>query len=171
MTEIIVREAQASDAQNLINFLNQVGQESHFLTLDDAGILMSEAEMADYLDQISEKDNNAYLLALLDDEIVGVISLTADFHIRIRHIGDLFIAVKREAQGYGIGQLLMTDMLDFVAEVGVIKRLELQVQKRNEKAVHLYQKNGFVIESTRRFGARDEFGKLIDVLEMVKFFD
>lgn len=171
MTEIIVREAQASDAQNLINFLNQVGQESHFLTLDDAGILMSEAEMADYLDQIVGKDNNAYLLALLDHEIVGVISLTADFHIRIRHIGDLFIAVKREAQGYGIGQLLMADMLDFVAEVGIIKRLELQVQKRNEKAVHLYQKNGFVIESTRRFGARDEFGKLIDVLEMVKFFD
>ncbi len=65
----------------------------------------------------------------------------------------------------------MTDMLEFIQEIGVIKRLELQVQKRNERAIHLYQKHGFEIESTRKFGARDESGTLIDVLEMVIFFD
>lgn len=170
MTEIIVREAQASDAQNLIDFLNQVGKESHFLTLDEVGILMTREQMSEYLQQIAEKDNNVYLLALLEDEIAGVVSLTADFHERIRHIGDLFIAVRQEFQGYGIGKLLLADMLDFVKEVGVIKRLELQVQKRNQKAVHLYQKYGFEIESIRKFGARDESGQLIDVLEMVQFF-
>ena len=36
-TEIIVREAEAKDASALINFLNIVGSESHFLTLDEAG--------------------------------------------------------------------------------------------------------------------------------------
>lgn len=171
MTEIIVREATPQDAQNLINFLNQVGQESHFLTLDEAGILLTTVQMSDYLAQVAEKDNNAYLLALADDQIAGVISLTADFHERIRHIGDLFIAVSQDFQGYGIGQILMADLIDFIQEVGVIKRLELQVQKRNERATHLYQKHGFDIESTRKFGARDEFGNLIDVLEMVRFFD
>ena len=93
MTEIIVREAEPKDAQKLINFLNQVGKESHFLTLDEVGILMTATQMSEYLAQIAEKDNNAYLLALVNDEIAGVISLTADFHERIRHIGDLFIAV------------------------------------------------------------------------------
>ncbi|GHU36089.1 N-acetyltransferase [Bacilli bacterium] len=171
MTEIIVREAAPQDAKNLIDFLNQVGKESHFLTLDEAGILLTEAQMSEYLAQIAEKDNNAYLLALVEDKIAGVISLTADFHDRIRHIGDLFIAVSQDFQGYGIGHILMTDMLDFIQEVGVIKRLELQVQKRNDRAIHLYQKHGFEMESTRKFGARDEFGTLIDVLEMVKFFD
>ncbi|GAX47224.1 GNAT family N-acetyltransferase [Pseudolactococcus reticulitermitis] len=171
MTEIIVREAAPQDAKNLIDFLNQVGKESHFLTLDEAGILLTEAQMSEYLAQIAEKDNNAYLLALVDNQIAGVISLTADFHDRIRHIGDLFIAVSQDFQGYGIGHILMTDMLDFIQEVGAIKRLELQVQKRNDRAIHLYQKHGFEMESTRKFGARDEFGTLIDVLEMVKFFD
>ena len=65
----------------------------------------------------------------------------------------------------------MADMLEFIQEIGVIKRLELQVQKRNERAIHLYQKNSFEIESIRKFGARDELGNLIDVLEMVRFFD
>lgn len=171
MTEIIVREAEPKDAQNLINFLNQVGKESHFLTLDEVGILMTATQMSEYLAQIAEKDNNAYLLALVNDEIAGVISLTADFHERIRHIGDLFIAVSQNFQGYGIGHILMADMLEFIQEIGVIKRLELQVQKRNERAIHLYQKNSFEIESIRKFGARDELGNLIDILEMVRFFD
>ena len=30
MTEIIIREAQAQDAEQLITFLNGVGKESHF---------------------------------------------------------------------------------------------------------------------------------------------
>ena len=46
MTEIIVREAEPKDAQNLINFLNQVGKESHFLTLDEVGILMTATQMS-----------------------------------------------------------------------------------------------------------------------------
>lgn len=171
MTEIIVREAEPKDAQKLINFLNQVGKESHFLTLDEVGILMTATQMSEYLAQIAEKDNNGYLLALVNNEIAGVISLTADFHERIRHIGDLFIAVSQNFQGYGIGHILMADMLEFIQEIGVIKRLELQVQKRNERAIHLYQKNSFEIESIRKFGARDELGNLIDVLEMVRFFD
>ena len=60
MTEIIIREAQAQDAEQLITFLNGVGKESHFLTLDDAGILMTTEQMATYLSQIYEKDNITY---------------------------------------------------------------------------------------------------------------
>lgn len=171
MTEIMIREAQAQDAEQLITFLNCVGKESHFLTLDDAGVLMTPQQMATYLSQIYEKENNLYLLALLDDKLVGVISVTADFHERVRHIGELFIAVGTDFQGYGIGQLLMTDLLDYIVEMGIIQRLELQVQKRNSKAVHLYEKYGFEVESTKKYGARDEHGQLIDVLEMVQFFD
>lgn len=171
MAEIIIREAQSYDAKQLIDFLNIVGKESHYLTLDEAGILMTTEQMALYLSQIQQKDNNLYLLAFLEDEIVGVSSVTADFHERIRHIGELFIAVSKKYQGYGIGRLLMSDLLAYIQEAGVIKRLELQVQKRNEKAVLLYEKFDFQLESTRTFGARDESGKLIDVLEMVRFFE
>lgn len=171
MTEIVIREAQAQDAEQLISFLNSVGKESHFLTLDDAGILMTTEQMATYLSQIYEKDNNTYLLALIGDKLAGVISVTADFHERVRHIGELFIAVAQDFQGYGIGQLLITDLLDYILAGGIIKRLELQVQKRNTRAVHLYNKYGFKIESTKKYGARDEHGQLIDVLEMVQFFD
>ncbi|MFC4651957.1 GNAT family N-acetyltransferase [Lactococcus nasutitermitis] len=170
-TEVIVREAKSSDSLPLIKFLDKVGAESHFLTMDDAGILMGEEEMSEYLIQISEKDNNAYFLALVNGEIAGVLAVTADFHYRIRHIGDIFIAVANAFQGYGIASILFGDMIDWVVELGVIKRLELTVQKRNEKARHLYEKFEFECESVRKNGARDEHGNLIDVCEYVRFFE
>ncbi|MDR0199593.1 MAG: GNAT family N-acetyltransferase [Streptococcaceae bacterium] len=168
--EITIREAVKSDAAALIDFLSLVGGESHYLTMDDAGPLISEADMADYLTQIAEKDNNAYFLALANGEIMGVLSVTADFHYRVRHIGDIFIAVKSDSKGLGIGTLLFEDMLDWVKELGVIKRLELTCQKRNAAAVHLYEKMGFALEAEKKYGARDENGNLITTLQMVRFF-
>ena len=61
--ELVIREAEPQDAKSLIDFLNQVGKESDYMTLDDA--------------------------------IAGLVSITADFHERIRHIGQVFIVVKR----------------------------------------------------------------------------
>ncbi|WP_081165245.1 GNAT family N-acetyltransferase [Lactococcus garvieae] len=169
-TELLIREATKEDSAKLIAFLDQIGKESHFLTLDEAGILMSETQMEDYLEQISQKDNNAYFLAFLGEEIAGVLHITADFHYRIRHIGDIFIAVASKFQGYGVASFLFTDALEWVEETGVIKRLELTVQKRNKAAIHLYEKFGFELEAIQKYGARDEDGHLIDVCEMVKFF-
>ncbi|MBL3715811.1 GNAT family N-acetyltransferase [Lactococcus garvieae] len=169
-TELLIREARKKDSSKLIAFLDQVGKESHFLTLDEAGILMTESQMEEYLEQLFQKDNNAYFLAFLGEEIAGVLHITADFHYRVRHIGDIFIAVASKFQGYGIGTFLFEDALEWVEEIGVLKRLELTVQKRNKAAIHLYEKFGFTIEAIQKYGARDEHGNLIDVYVMVKFF-
>lgn len=169
-TELLIREARKEDSSKLIAFLDQVGKESHFLTLDEAGILMTEPQMEEYLEQILQKDNNAYFLAFLGEEIAGVLHITADFHYRVRHIGEIFIAVASKFQGYGIGTFLFEDALEWIEETGVLKRLELTVQKRNKAAIHLYEKFGFTIEAIQKYGARDEHGNLIDVFAMVKFF-
>lgn len=170
-TELIVREANGADSSRVIEFLNKVGTESNFLTIDEVGILISEAEMTDFLNQQAEKDNNAYFLAFVGDEIAGILHLTADYHYRVRHIAELFIAVSEDYQGYGIGTILLEDALEWVEEVGTIKRLELTVQARNKKARHLHEKFDFELENVKKWGARDENGQLIDVCEYVLFFD
>lgn len=169
-TEVIVREATLADSKKLIEFLNIVGKESDFLTLDEVGILLTESQMSEYLQQVIDKDNNAYFLAFVNDEIAGVLSVTADFHIRVRHIGDLFVAVRKKYQGLGIASFLFEDMIHWVKELGVLKRLELTCQKRNTTAVHLYEKFGFSIEAVKKYGARVETDELIDTLQMVRFF-
>ncbi len=46
--ELCLREAEKTDA-DLIAFLNQVGSESDYMTLDEAGILMNQEEMASFM--------------------------------------------------------------------------------------------------------------------------
>ena len=52
-----------------------------------------------------------------------------------------------------------------------IRRLELTVQARNKRAVHLYQKFGFGIEGTKKRGARTKNGEFLDVYLMAKLID
>lgn len=162
--ELILRGAGKSDAAALLAFFKQVGSESSYLTLDEAGVQLKEEQLAVYLEETEEKSNNAYFLAFVEGKLVGVLSVTADYHERVRHIGEVFVAVLSDYQGLGIASFLFEGMLEWVLEVGVIHRLELICQARNQPAVALYEKQGFTCEAKLKWGARDENGQLIDTL-------
>ena len=63
--------------------------------------------------------------------------------------------------------ILMTD----TEASGILRRLQLTVQTRNQGAVHLYQQHGFVIEGRQERGAYIEEGKFIDVYLMGRLID
>lgn len=84
-----------------------------------------------------------------DDRILGLVSLTnidyinrsAQFHIMI---GD------SDNQGKGIGTFAVTKMLDHAFKNMNLYRIELGVLESNSRAIHLYEKVGFVHEGTKR---------------------
>ena len=169
--ELALREAEQMDAANVIAFLNQVGAESDYMTLDEAGILMDEGQMDSFIQHQAESENQLYLLALLDDEIAGLVSITADFHERIRHIGQVFIVVKKAFWNQGLGRILLEEALDWAENNSILRRLELTVQVRNERAVHLYKELGFEIEGLQKRGAYLTEGIFLDVYLMGKLID
>ena len=169
--ELALREAEKADAADLIRFLNQVGAESDYMTLDEAGILMDEDQMVQFIQRQAESDNQLYLLALLDNEIAGIVSITADFHERIRHIGQVFIVVKKAFWNQGLGRILLEEAVDWAENGSSLRRLELTVQVRNERAVHLYKELGFEIEGLQKRGAYLREGIFLDVYLMGKLID
>ncbi|MBP2623523.1 GNAT family N-acetyltransferase [Streptococcus oricebi] len=169
--ELELREAQEMDAASLVTFLNQVGRESDYMTLDEAGILMTEDQMREFVSRQEETDNQLYLVAFLDQELAGVLSITADFHERIRHIGQVFVVVKKAFWNQGLGRILLEEALDWAKSSQIIRRLELSVQVRNERAVHLYQSLGFEIEGRQARGAYLREGEFLDVYLMGKLID
>ncbi|MDO4667114.1 MAG: GNAT family N-acetyltransferase [Streptococcus sp.] len=169
--DVFLREASENDAHDLIEFLNQVGTESDYMTLDEAGILMTEEEMRQFIIHQETSVNQLYLLLFLRDKIAGVVSITADFHERIRHIGQLFMVVKKEFWGYGLGRILLEEALNWAQDSGVLRRLELTVQVRNQRAVRLYSSLGFEIEATQKRGAYLTEGEFLDVYSMSKLID
>lgn len=166
--ELLIREAEAGDASTLIHFLDQVGAESDFMTLDEEGIGLSESEMALFIERQAQSDNQLYLLAFLDDRLAGLLSITADQHQRVRHIGDLFIVVAKAYQNQGLGRILLEEGLEWAEQYSqTIRRLQLSVQKRNEAAVHLYRDLGFALEGIQERGAYVD-GEFVDVYLMGK---
>ena len=85
--DLLVREAEVQDASVLIALLDQIGQESSFTSLDENGIAMTASEMRHFIDKQAQSDNQITLLAFLNDELAGVINITADQRPRVRHIG------------------------------------------------------------------------------------
>lgn len=169
--DLLVREAEVEDAAVLISLLNQIGQESEFTSLDPAGILMDESDMQAFIMKQAQSDNEITLLAFLNDELSGVINITADQRPRVRHIGDIFLAIKKSFWGHGLGSILMEEAIEWAKSSASIRRLQLTVQKRNLAAVHLYKKMGFIIEGLQERGACIEGGVFLDVYQMGKLID
>ena len=169
--ELLIREAETQDALDLIALLDQIGHESSFTSLDENGIAMSESEMELFIDQQAQSENQITLLAFLNDELVGVVNITADQRPRVRHIGDVFLGIKKAYWGNGLGSILMEEAIEWAQSSGSIRRLQLTVQKRNTAAVHLYEKMGFRIEGLQERGACIEGGEFLDVYLMGQLID
>lgn len=164
--EIVFAEAQSSDAAAFIDFMNQVAVETDYLVMDETGFRFSQQEMETIFEAGLEKPNELCLLAKIDSEVIGAISVKSSQQFRISHIGNIFIAVKKDYWGYGIGSILLDEVIRWAEEMDLLKRLELTVQVRNQAAVHLYQKFGFKIEGTQKRGARTDKGEWLDLYYM-----
>ena len=169
--ELLIREAEPKDAAELVAFLNRVSVETDFTSLDRDGILLTSEEMAIFLNKQASWDNQITLLAFLNDKIAGIVNITADQRKRVRHIGDLFIVIGKKYWNNGLGSLLLEEVVEWAQASGILRRLQLTVQTRNQAAVHLYQKHGFVIEGRQERGAYIEEGDFIDVYLMGRLID
>ena len=169
--ELLIREAEVEDAAALVSFLNRVSVETDFTSLDGDGILLTSEEMAIFLNKQASWDNQITLLAFLNDKIAGLVNITADQRKRVRHIGDLFIVIGKKYWNNGLGSFLLEEVVEWAQASGILRRLQLTVQTRNQVAVHLYQKHGFVIEGRQERGAYIEEGDFIDVYLMGRLID
>ncbi|SJZ88978.1 Protein N-acetyltransferase, RimJ/RimL family [Pilibacter termitis] len=170
MTEVSIniREAVPEDAEELLKTLNQIRQETDFLTMDETDMAISIEEEMEHLARIYDSENNVLLLALDGEKIAGTISVHADSHKRIRHIGEIGISILKDYWGMGLGRTLMQEGILWSEESGVIKRLQLTVQERNARAVHLYHSLGFQTEVIMERGAVDKEGNFLRVHLMSK---
>lgn len=166
--EVIVEEAQLTDAKALVELLSQVSQETDFVV---AETILSQEDMELFLERHLESVNEICLVVRVGKELAGVLNVSSTSSPQTNHIGDIFIAVQEKYWGYGLGSLLMEVALDWACHTPVIRRLELTVQARNSRAVRLYEKFGFKIEATKERGAKTKDGEFLDVYLMSRLID
>ena len=69
----------------------------------------------------------------------GFVKYYCSFSTVIQHIGDVFIVVQKAYWNQGLGQILLEEGLEWAHSTGLLRKLVLNVQVRNERAVHLYK--------------------------------
>ena len=168
--EFVLRYASITDARALIKYLDAISYESNFLSFGPNELRLTLEQEREIIKNSSSQINHLYVLAIFDDAIAGVLTVTGSSKTRLQHIGEMGVSVRKKHWGNKIGTTLLEFMLDWASQNPVIRKITLLVQVNNTKAIHMYKKYGFEIEGTIRRGLkiRDDF---FDTYLMGKLFD
>ena len=96
------------------------------------------------------------------ERIIGRAVLTHNDRPSVRHRAEFGIAVHDDYQNQGIGTELTKFMLDIAERHGLVK-VTLEVFSENNKAIHVYEKCGFIKEGllTNHYFFRERFYDIV----------
>ncbi|OJG38926.1 hypothetical protein RV01_GL001964 [Enterococcus dispar] len=151
--------------------MKKIGGETDFLIMDEHGLSLTEEQLAMQLAAFLESANNLSLVALAGEKIIGMASVLAEDNPRVAHIGEVGISILKEYWGMGLGAAMMEEIIWWAENSGVIRRLELTVQTRNKRAIHLYQKFGFTQEGKMQRSFLTAQNEFIDAYLMALLID
>lgn len=141
----IIREADIEDAENVIEYIKIVSDETDFLISDSSERNFTVRKEKEFLQNIQSSILEKIFLFEIENKIVGMCSIEGINKIRIKHRVDLAITVLKNYWGNKIGEKLIDYAIDY-CKSNSIKKIELTVRIDNERALKLYKKFGFEIE-------------------------
>jgi RimJ/RimL family protein N-acetyltransferase len=140
---LVVRSPDVADAAAMLKFVNSVAGETDFLTFGENEFNKTEAEEVDAIQKNKKSDNQIFIIAEINGELVGVLNVSADEKSRLKHIGVFGVSVRKTDWSKGIGTALIQTMLTWVKDSKIIRKINLSVIANNESAIKLYEKFGF----------------------------
>ncbi len=139
----ILRSPIKEDAQAMIDYLNIIGGESDFITFGKNEFSMSVEAEQDYIERINSMNNSKNVLIIIENEIVGIASITSVQKERMKHNGTLGISLRKKYWGIGLGSEIMAYLIDWAKSNKITKKINLLVREDNIRGVKLYEKFGF----------------------------
>ncbi|AIM24748.1 acetyltransferase, GNAT family protein [Melissococcus plutonius] len=169
--EITIREAIPTNAAQMLTVIKKINAETSYLVMDENIQRLTKEEVADNLAALYSSSNNITLLALNNEKIIGLASVKASSEQRMSHIGEIGISLLSDYWGFGLSSILLEEIIQWAKNTYLIRRLELSVQKRNQRAFHLYKKFGFKIEAEMLRGFQTKDGEFLPVYLMSLLID
>ncbi|MGL5651344.1 MAG: GNAT family N-acetyltransferase [Paraclostridium sp.] len=139
----ILRSPNKEDAQAMIDYLNIIGGESDFITFGKNEFSMSVEAEQDYIERVNSMNNSKNVLIIIENEIVGIASITSVQKERMKHNGTLGISLRKKYWGIGLGSEIMAYLIDWAKSNKITKKINLLVREDNIRGVKLYEKFGF----------------------------
>jgi ribosomal protein S18 acetylase RimI-like enzyme len=165
--EFIVREAEENDFPMIWTIYQKVLSEGTYTSAIHGESALDRYE---HLPQDEVGKRRALtLLAEVDGNPVGYVTIDESVWDLSRHVGELGIAVLPEFRQVGIGSALLESALHLASEKE-FKKIDLSVFHTNKRAISLYRKFRFkkVGRKRKQFNLKGEY---IDEIIMEKFID
>lgn len=165
---VVIRNAEASDAEDLIRYLKITAEETPFLIREPDEISLTLEQEEDFITNCNNAERELMLVAVIDGKHIGNCSLMSiGPYKRYAHRCSIAIALYQEFCGRGIGNIMMQAVLDAAKKIGY-EQAELEVVSGNEGAISLYRKLGFEKYGTFPNNMKYADGQYADAYWMVK---
>jgi RimJ/RimL family protein N-acetyltransferase len=149
--EVAIRKATPNDAPALIEQVRLLTEEPDVdIPLGPGEFTLTEEQERQVLAEYAAAENSVFLVAEADGTIVGMLNCQGGKRKAARHVATLGMSVRKEYRNQGVGGKLMEHAVAWAKETGVVTRIELAVYARNVRAIHLYERFGFVVEGQRQ---------------------
>lgn len=140
--EAVFRSPRKEDAAELLAYLRQTAEETDFVLRYPEEVTMTLEQEETFIERINQSANNYMIICLVDGKHAGNCSMQFHDKIKVRHRGEVAIALTREFWGMGIGTMMFEEMIRLAREYGA-SQLELGMVAGNERGLALYRKMGF----------------------------
>jgi len=165
---VVLRTPKWEDLDDLLELINSLVEEKADIIVDEK---LSREQEAEWLSSVLLRlENNQifFLVAEVDRKVVA----SSDLHLgrgSEKHSGAVGIAVQSSFRDLGIGTWMMRTIVKEAQRIG-LKVLVLSVFATNKRAIHVYEKLGFVqtgLVPKKHF----KKGKYVDEIAMAKLLE
>jgi len=161
--EITIRLAVAEDAAAIVDFVRDLHAEG----IDTIHPPRRTVEEQANVISSWEGQRSFGIVALSGGRVIGHLVFICGGLPHNEHAGFFGIAIARAGRGQGVGTRLIKEMEDRVRAYTDLCRIELEVMARNEAAIRLYERLGYVMEGRKR-KATNTTGTPEDLIIMAK---
>ncbi len=162
---LTLRSPEPADAAELIRYMVDTAQETHFILRTPEECVMTEEKEVAFISAVNESPHDMMICAFVDGQLAGNCHVNYGWKRRVCHRGSVAIALRRAYWGLGIGTRLMQAMTDQAKAWG-LHHLELEYVEGNDRARRLYEKAGYREVFVNPDAIRLEDGTLLALIGM-----
>lgn len=166
----MIRSAVHEDANDLSEIRLQIDGETENLDREKGEAFIDVQGFEQLIQTDTESKKNLFLVAVIDDKIVGFSRCEGNRLKRFAHKVEFGVCVLKDYWGYGIGKNLLKESIRW-ADANEVKKITLNVLETNEKAIQLYEKFGFKKEGLLENDKVLSDGKYYNTVVMGRFIE
>lgn len=165
---VVLRSAEVSDAEALIEYLKVTTAETPFLIREPDEVTITLEQEERFIESRIEAEKELMLVATIDGKHIGNCSLMSLApYKRYAHRCEVAIALYQEYCGCGIGKAMMQTVLEVAKKLGY-EQAELEVIADNKNAIAMYESLGFVKYGTFPYNMKYTNGTYAEADWMMK---